>query len=89
MSLRRSVLYSLCVPSAFGRRAGFDVNTSHDFPQVCWQRSPWEQVGLEMEGLGPEPCVSQGFSSAHWPSLPYLGWGWVPSCSSRRLEGWV
>lgn len=60
MSLRRSVLYSLCVPSAFGRRAGFDVNTSHDFPQVCWQRSPWEQVGLEMEGLRARAMCEPG-----------------------------
>ena len=26
-------LFSLCVPSDFGRRAGFDMNTSHVFPQ--------------------------------------------------------
>ena len=35
VSLCRRVLYSLCVPSAFGRRAGFDVNTSHDFPRCA------------------------------------------------------
>ena len=26
-------LYSLCVPSGFGGRAGFEVNTSQVFPQ--------------------------------------------------------
>ena len=26
-------LYRLCVPSAFGRRAEFDMDTSHIFPQ--------------------------------------------------------
>ena len=26
-------LYRLCVPNAFGGRAGFDMNTSHIFPQ--------------------------------------------------------
>lgn len=33
VSLCKSILYSLCVPSAFGGRAGFDVNTSHVFLQ--------------------------------------------------------
>ena len=39
----------------------------------------WGWVGLEMEGLGLEPGVRQGFSSAQWPLLPYQGWGLIPS----------
>ena len=30
-------LYSLHVPSAFGGRAGFDVDTSPIFFKMCWQ----------------------------------------------------
>lgn len=63
-------LYSLCVPSGFGGRPGFDVNISHIFAQVVL--AAITLVGrLEMAGLKPEPGVSQGFSSAQWPTLPY------------------
>ena len=34
-------LYRLCVPSAFGRRAIFDVDASHIFSSCYWQLSPW------------------------------------------------
>lgn len=33
VSLHKSIPYSLCAPSAFGARAGFDVSTSHVFLQ--------------------------------------------------------
>ena len=63
-----ATLYSLFVPSGFGGRAGFDVTS---FLRVCWQLSPWEEVGLDMGGLGPEPGVTWFFPSALWLSLPY------------------
>ena len=34
-------LYRPCVPSAFGGRAGFDVDASHIFPQGVLELSPW------------------------------------------------
>lgn len=34
------------------------------FLSMCWQLSPWWKVGLEMEGLGPEPGVRCDFLSA-------------------------
>lgn len=45
-------------------------------------------MGLEKKGLGPKPHVSWGFSFAHWPSLPYLGWEWVLRFSSRSPQDW-
>lgn len=81
VSLPKSIPYSLCVPSAFGGRAGFDVNTSHVFLQgmlaVITFGSMRRGLRPEKKGLGPKPHVSWGFSFAHWPSLPYLGWEWV------------
>ena len=47
---------------------------------MCWQLSPWWEVGAELEGLEPEPGASWGFSSAHWPP-PRQGWG-------QRHRGW-
>lgn len=32
--------------------------------------------------------MSWGFSFAHWPSLPYLGWEWVLRFSSRSPQDW-
>lgn len=49
----------------------------------CWRLPPWWEVGLKMEWLELEPCVSQGFSYAQWLSLPYQGQGQVPRCWSR------
>ena len=82
-------LYSLYVPSGFDGRAGFDVNISHIFPQGVLAAITLVGSGLEKEGLGPEPGVSQGFPSLQWPSLPYQRWGQVPSCWSRSPEGRV
>lgn len=31
-------------------------------PRVHWQPLPWWDVGLELEGLKPEPDACQGFS---------------------------
>ena len=66
---------SLCwsMPSGFGGRAGSNMNTSHIFPQGVLAAIIWCEVRLEMEGLQPEPSVSQGFSSAQRMSPPYGG----------------
>ena len=42
---------------------------------VCWQPPPWWVVGLELEGLEPDPGVIWDVSYAHWLSLPYGGQG--------------
>ena len=54
-------LYRLYVPSAFGGRAGLDVDTSHDFLQGVLTVFSLVEVGLEMEGLELEPSVRQDF----------------------------
>ena len=66
-------LHSLHVPSGFGERAGSEVIMGHIFPRVCWQLLCWWEVGVEMEGLEPEPGVSQGFSYAQWLTVSYQG----------------
>ena len=52
-------LDSLHVPSGFGGRAGSDMSTSHIFPQGVLAASTLVGYGLEMEGLKPEPGVTQ------------------------------
>ena len=59
------------------------------FLRVCWQLSLWKDVGLEKEGLRPEPGESWGFLSAQGLSPPYWGQGQVPSCWSRSPKDWV
>ena len=71
-------LYHLHGSTDFDSRAGFDLNTSHVFPQGVL--SAIILLGGGVRDEGPEPGVSQGFSSAQWPSQSYLGYGWVPSC---------
>lgn len=65
------------------------MSMSHVFLRVFWQLSPWQEMGLEMEGLWPEPGVSCVFSSAGWPASPYWWWGQVSSRWSRSTEGQV
>ena len=45
--------------------------------------------GARVRARGVCVCVCRGggFFSAQWLSLPYWGWGWVPSCSSGSPEG--
>ena len=78
-------VHSACA-SGFGGRAG-SQHKSH-LSSGCagsyhlGRRWSWRWRGGELE-----PGVSRGFFSAQWLSLPYWGWGWVPSCWSRRPEG--
>ena len=51
-------MYRLCVPSAFGGRAGFDMDKSHVFPQgmlaaitFVWSGA---EDGLDRAGMGYE-----------------------------------
>lgn len=45
-------LYNVCVPSGFGGRVGFDMNTSHTFRQDVL-------VALNLVGDGAEEGVSR------------------------------
>ena len=45
-------LYSVCVPSGFGGRVGFDMNTNHTFRQDVL-------VALNLVGDGAEEGVSR------------------------------
>ena len=62
-------LYNLPVPSGFGRRAGFDMSTSHILPQAVLAAITLVGGGAGDGGaLGPDPGVRQGFPSAQGPS---------------------
>ena len=61
---------SLHASSGFDGRAGHGVSTGCVSAGVCWQLPPWWEVGLELEGLAPQPGASLGFSCGPWlPSL--------------------
>ena len=79
-------LYSLCVPGAFGVRAGFDMNRSDTFPQGVVAAITLVVDRAGDEGIGPELSVRQCFPSTHCPSLPYCGWGWIPNLRSGNPE---
>ena len=57
------------------------------FLRLCQQLSPWQEVGLEMERLELVMGVRQDFLTAQWLSLPFQGWGLIPSGQSRSPEG--
>ena len=62
-------LFSLCVPSGFGGRAGSEVSTGQVFRQGVLVAITFFE-GLEMEGLEPEPHVSWAspvISGCHHP----------------------
>lgn len=81
-----SVLQCVCVPDACGERAGSDMNRSDIFPQGVVASITLVVDRAGDEGIGPELTVRQCFLSTHCPSLPYWGWGWIPSLRSRSLE---
>ena len=62
-------LYNLRGTSGFDGRTGFDLNTSHVFPQGVL--SAIILLGGGVRDEGPEPGVSQGFPSAQWPSRSF------------------
>ena len=66
-------LYRLCIPNAFGGRAGFDMNASHVFPQGVLAAITVVGGGLEMKGLQLGLGVRWGFPSAQWLSPLYRG----------------
>ena len=57
-------------------------------PVGLWLLSPWKDVGLDMEGLGPEPGVSMGFFSVLRLTPPCWGLDPVPSCCRRSPDNW-
>ena len=68
-------LYSLCVLSGFGGRAGSEVSVGCFSPGLRWRLPPWLGVWLEPEGLKWETDESWGFSQAQWCSLLCHGVG--------------
>lgn len=70
-------LCSLHVPIVFPGRPGSEVSTCLIFTMLCWQPPPCCEVGLEMEGIEPEPGVNWEFFYAQWLSPPYQGCGQV------------
>lgn len=69
-------LYKLCVPSAFGGKAGFDMDAKY-FSSGCTGVTTLVQG---VTGDGGEPGLSWDFPSAQWP---LSGVGSAPSCCSR------
>ena len=86
-------IYNLHVSSGFCGMAVSEVSITSS-PRVCWQLSPWWEVGLEMEGVEPERGVSQGFFSAQWATPTYqrqgrVQAGFVPSkCAFSPSQQW-
>lgn len=56
------LLCSLCVPSGLSRKARSEVSAAASSPRLCWQLLPWWEVGLELEGLQPEPVATKASS---------------------------
>ena len=65
--------HTYCIPSAFGEKSGFDVDTSHVFPQSLLAALTSGGVRLEMERLELELGMRPGFPSAQWLLVPYRG----------------
>ena len=61
------------MPSDFGGRPGSEVSMSHVFPQGVLVAITLVGVRTGDGGAGPELGMSQGFSSAQWPTPPYWG----------------
>ena len=81
---------SLCrlrVCSAFGARAGFDMDTSHIFPLgVLATVLLIGGVGLVLGYLKPVQGVRHDFLSAPWLSPPCQGVGFAPSVRVEALR---
>lgn len=76
-------LYSLCVPSGFGERAGSDMSTSHIFPQGVLKASTL--VGAaSRETRAKLKCELELLLYSVANTILF---GWVPSCWSRRPKG--
>lgn len=43
-------------------------------------------MGLEIERLQLTSGMRQGFPSAQWPLLSYLGWGLIPSTGAKSMK---
>lgn len=89
MFLCGSILYRFHVPTAFTWRAGFDMDTSHVFPQGVLVAIALIGVWLEMERLELEPGMRWDFPFAQWPSLSYMGQGLIPSFWSKSPKVWA
>ena len=75
-------LFSLCVPSVFGGRAGFDVNTSHVFPQSVLAAITLEGGGAGDGGAKVRTSYEVAFLSAQRLSPP----SWDRVSSPKLLQ---
>ena len=66
------------MPSIFGVRARFNVDSSHILLSLCCPLSPWYGTWLVLEEQESVCALRQDFLSAHWPSLPCQGQGLIP-----------
>lgn len=82
VSLCERVPLHSVVSNAFVRRAGFDMDASHGFPQGALAAVTFTGYGLEGKGLDLELGVKWDFSSTYCPSAPVLEMGYDP----RLLE---
>ena len=57
--------------------------------KVYWHLLSFGEVGTEIEGLEPEPCMSLDFCYAQWSTTPYKSLGWVLRYWSQSPEGWI
>ena len=89
VSLCGSMIYSLRVPSGFGERAEFDVNTSHVFPQGVLAAITLVGCGAGDRGVRAKARCELRIPLCSVAVLLYLGWGQVPSCWSRSPESRV
>ena len=71
------------MPSIFGVRARFNVDSSHILLSLCCPLSPWYGMWLVLEEQESVCAVRQDFLSAHWPSLPCQGQGLLPRSTSK------
>ena len=59
-------LFSVCVPSGFGGKAGSEVGMGHVFLQGELVAMALLGVRLELEGPEPDVVTSEGFSFVQW-----------------------
>ena len=71
-------LYSLCISSAFGGSAGFNVDTCHIFPQCVPAALTLVGGGAGDGGARFGVSMKQNFSSSQRLSQHY--WDLTPSC---------
>ena len=78
--------YTDCVPIAFDGRAGLEWTHPPSCLRVCWQPSPWQGVGLEIEGLELELSVRGNSALLSGCHLPVRGRVWSQETGAAALR---